>query len=65
MSSTYLLGKEVQLRMHNTLGQKVYKNVIVFNSAQTITASGILSSGMCLLKVSTGEESATIQLIVK
>jgi hypothetical protein len=65
VSSTYLLGKEVQLRMYNTLGQKVYENASVFNATQTITPSTILSSGMYLLKVSTGEESATVQLIVK
>lgn len=65
VSSTYLLGKEVQLRMYNTLGQKVYENVTFFNETQTITPSAILSSGMYLLKVSTGDESATVQLIVK
>ena len=65
MSSAYLLGKEVQLGMYNTLGQKVYENTVVFNGTQTITPSAILSSGMYLLKVSTGEETATVQLIVK
>jgi hypothetical protein len=65
VSSAYLLGKEVQLGMYNTLGQKVYENTVVFNGTQTITPSAILSSGMYLLKVSTGEETATVQLIVK
>ncbi|WP_213521557.1 reprolysin-like metallopeptidase [Nonlabens sp.] len=65
VSSTYLLGKEVQLSMYNALGQNIYERVTFFTDIQRIKPSVVLRSGVYLLKVSTREESATVQLIVK
>ncbi|GAK93892.1 hypothetical protein JCM19298_1229 [Nonlabens ulvanivorans] len=64
IQSDLLNGKEVQISLYNTLGQLIHDQESTFNNKLTVKPQVQLSSGMYLVKVSTIDESATIQIIV-
>ncbi|MEP0674894.1 MAG: zinc-dependent metalloprotease family protein [Nonlabens ulvanivorans] len=65
IQSDLLNGKEVQVSLYNTLGQLIHDQEATFNNSLIIKPQSNLSSGMYLVKVSTLDESATLQIIVK
>ncbi|MBF4986013.1 T9SS type A sorting domain-containing protein, partial [Nonlabens mediterrranea] len=65
IQSDLLNGKDVTVVLYNTLGQIIHTHDATFNNSLTIKPTLKLSSGMYLVKVSTLEENATLQIIVK
>ncbi|EAS19429.1 conserved hypothetical protein [Flavobacteria bacterium BBFL7] len=65
IQSDLLNGKDVTVVLYNTLGQIIHTQDATFNNSLTIKPTLKLSSGMYLVKVSTLEENATLQIIVK
>lgn len=65
IESSLLNGKEVTVSLYNTLGQLVHSQQSVFNNTIVVKPQVKLSSGMYLARVSTQNESATLQVIVK
>ena len=65
LQSSLLNGKDVTVNLYNVLGQLIHSQEATFNNSLIIQPQVDLSSGMYLARVSTQDETATLQVIVK